>query len=655
VTSKSPITLEFGPAKPKAKTFSVDVLGGKGAHLCEMAVLGLPVPPGIIIPTGMHKAKDPEAAMNAALVEVHEWVARATEHYGYQPLLSVRSGAPVSMPGMMDTVLNVGMSASKLGAWSERLSEGAAKDCLKRFVTMYRDVVGVTPPSTAGAQLTNCIRAVFDSWNSERAVAYRDLSDIPHDMGTACVIQVMVFGNLNDDSGSGVLFTRNPQTGEDDLMGEFLPNAQGEDVVNGSRTPLPLTQMKSRWPDLFEQLHGITVMLEGYYGDMQDIEFTVQDGELFILQTRTGKRSAQAAFRIAVDMAEAGDITRKMAMDRVTGHQWLALQRPRVADGFDHAPVATGLAASPGVVTGVIATTVEAALAADAPVILVRPETTPNDIKGMIASVGVLTATGGATSHAAVVARGMDKTCVVGVTDMKVCPNGVLEFGTSSGVMVAPGSKISICGSTGRVWVGEVPVTEPEGLSGPSRTMLTWVMEAAGTMLAADRAGSSVKRVVGTSWLGGDVRARLKELSDAGCEGVVLDLTPPHDAGDEHDAAIYAMFGLGWRFEQYKRIIEVIEALLSHPDRYEGLSVILPDGFAWVADKLGGSGIGVVKNAKTLADLIGAGGTVTLTKDFVEHTLGGQAVLDALRGKFDINTMPPAVSAPSAMFAKDKS
>lgn len=470
-------------------------LGGKGYGLWWMTQNGINVPPALIIPTSacVLYMKDPKAAMSL----VAEALPKVTEffisRFGYMPLLSVRSGARVSMPGMMDTILNVGLDQSSEPFWREKLGDDCAADCLQRLITMYGTVVkGIERASlecediassllqyknltgeafpAAEAQLLASIEAVFKSWNNPRAVTYRRMYGYDDAWGTAVILQAMVFGNANGASGTGVIFSRNCSTGEDVVTGEWLEQAQGEDVVAGIRTPLPLDAM-ARWnATIYAEVLAAAKKLEAAKRDVQDIEVTIQDGVLYVLQTRTAKRTPYAAVRIAVDMFQQGLIDQSTALQRVSAAEFSKARVPMLDPAFKAEPVATGLGACLGVATGVA---VDRNGAADCtvPFILVGQETDPDDIKWMAKSVGVLTMTGGSTSHAAVVARGMNKPCVVGL-------------GGNAAQWV--GKTLSIDGLTGRVWEGAVPVLGTEdGAVEEFETML-W---AAANALPVDAAG----------------------------------------------------------------------------------------------------------------------------------------------------------------------
>jgi pyruvate,orthophosphate dikinase len=463
---------------------SAELLGGKGAGLMFMASNGVNVPPFVVFPTTLcvEYMKAPKTTMKKVAGSLKALTQRMTKEFGYMPLLSVRSGARVSMPGMMDTVLNVGLTPSNISQWEKRMGNSECViDSFKRLITMYGNVVrgfdrkalekdslpealdtykrlaGEEFPG-ANDQLLTSIEAVFKSWGNERAKVYRKMNNIPESWGTAVVVQAMVFGNMNDQSGTGVLFTRNPDTGENIVVGEFLVNAQGEDVVAGTRTPMPLTQMLSWNKEVSEQLIAEVTKLEDLKKDAQDVEFTIQDGKLFILQTRNAKRSARAAVRIAYEMQEAGELEEPEALARVSERELDLSELPTIDPKFKASPTVKGIPACAGVKTGVVALSCAEAIElakTGVKAILVTEETTPDDIKGMVASVGVLTMTGGSTSHAAVVARSMNLTCVVGLGD-------------EHRHLFKSGQVISIDGSTGNVWLCEVPVI------GGSNPLVQW-------------------------------------------------------------------------------------------------------------------------------------------------------------------------------------
>lgn len=510
------------------------LLGGKGANLAEMTRIGLPVPEGFTITTEacINYYKDGRFITETLKDEVLAYLNKLENASGKKlgdktnPLLvSVRSGAVVSMPGMMDTILNLGLNDETVKALKDNTQNGRfAMDCYRRFIQMFSSVVmniehhefesildevkykkgvkfdtelteedlaeaiklykrlviretGRQFPEDPKEQLFLAIKAVFDSWENDRAIFYRKIHNIPHDLGTAVNIQSMVFGNMGDTSGTGVAFTRNPSTGESKLYGEFLINAQGEDVVAGIRTPQPITSLQDVMPEVFETFVGVCNLLEKHYRDLQDIEFTIEKGKLFMLQTRTGKRTATAAVRAAVEMVKEGLISKGEALLRVDPVQIEKLLHRRIDPDAKIVSIAQGLPASPGAASGKVVFSADEAdaLASNGEkVILVRTETTPDDIHGIVASQGILTSRGGMTSHAAVVARGMGKPCVCGCEALKIDMAG--ETFTAGDVKITKGDLISIDGSTGQVIVGEVPMIDPE-LSDNFKELLSWADE----------------------------------------------------------------------------------------------------------------------------------------------------------------------------------
>jgi pyruvate,orthophosphate dikinase len=493
-----------------------DLLGGKGIGLAEMRQLGVPVPAGFTITTDACRAYMASGGElpEGLEAEVDEHLTRLEETTGKRfgdpddPLLvSVRSGAAVSMPGMMDTILNVGLNDEAADGLARRTgNEHFARDSYRRLIQMYGEIVegidahrfedalneddlgatieaykqiyreetGSPFPQDAKEQLGRAVRAVFDSWNTPRAQAYRRYNKIPHDLGTAVNVVQMVFGNKGDESGTGVAFTRDPSTGEQGLYGEFLADAQGEDVVAGIRTPEPVAKMKERLPEAFDDLVETMRRLEEHYRDMQDIEFTVDDGKLYLLQTRSAKRTAAAALKAAVEMVDEGLITREEAVARIDPGQLDQLLHPRLDPDAAYDVVARGLNASPGAASGGIvfdADTAEDRGRNGEAVILVRWETTPDDIHGMIAAQGILTAHGGMTSHAAVVARGMGKPCVAGCEALSV--DAKAKTAWLNGQKLDEGDVITIDGGTGDVIIGEVRLIPPE-INEDFETVLGW-------------------------------------------------------------------------------------------------------------------------------------------------------------------------------------
>ena len=495
------------------------VLGGKGANLAEMTNLGVPVPPGFTISCDcciefLQTGKTPDGLQQEVDAHMRRLEEVAGKRFGdaNDPLLvSVRSGAPVSMPGMMETILNLGLNDRTVqGLAHHSGSARFAFDSFRRFIQMYGDVVLHVPSAqfeqllkakrlTAGvatdselsegelrnlveeykslvratsgnefpmdpaAQLQGAIEAVWRSWTLKKAVDYRRVNGISEDLGTAVNIVAMVFGNMGDDSGTGVAFTRNPSTGERTFYGEFLVNAQGEDVVAGIRTPLSIDEMATRLPNAYKELLATQDRLERHYCDMQDIEFTVERGSLYLLQTRTGKRTATAAIRVAIDMVDEGLIDPRTAVLRVPPDQLGQLLHPVIDVSVRATPIASGLPASPGAASGIAVfdpDVAEARASDGTSVILVRDETTPEDFHGIVAAKAVVTARGGMTSHAAVVARGMGKCAVVGAKDMHVDLEK-RQF-TVDGTIVSEGDYITVDGATGKVYKGDLPTTPSE-------------------------------------------------------------------------------------------------------------------------------------------------------------------------------------------------
>ncbi|WP_338469314.1 pyruvate, phosphate dikinase [Niallia sp. XMNu-256] len=512
-----------------------DLLGGKGANLAEMTNIGLPVPFGFTISTqacndyyeaGKKISDEVKAQIDAALIALEEKAGKKLGDSSNPLLVSVRSGSVFSMPGMMDTVLNLGMNDETVEAVA-KLTENPrfAYDSYRRFIQMFSNVVleidvfyfeqyleeirerkgyNSDPELTAEdwkeviagykeivkkhtkqdfpqdpkQQLILAINAVFDSWNNQRAILYRRLNKIPDHLGTAVNIQSMVFGNMGNDSGTGVAFTRDPSTGENVLYGEYLINAQGEDVVAGIRTPQEIKVLKQDMSEVYDKFVATCELLENHYKDMMDIEFTVERGVLYILQCRVGKRTAQAAIRMAVEMVKEGIIDQKTAILRVDPDQLNQLLHSRIDEKSERVVLAKGLPASPGAATGTVVFDADEAekLGNDGKkVILVRPETTPDDLHGMVYAQGIVTSRGGMTSHAAVVARGMGKACICGCEALKIDVKA--QQITVGDKVVNYGDTITIDGSTGEVMLGEIPMIDPE-LSDEFQQLLSWADEA---------------------------------------------------------------------------------------------------------------------------------------------------------------------------------
>jgi pyruvate, orthophosphate dikinase len=529
------LVYSFAGGAAEGKADMKNLLGGKGANLAEMCALGLPVPPGFTITTevcvGYYAAGKTLPAgltqqVSDALAQVEKKVGAKFGDSANPLLVSVRSGARASMPGMMDTVLNLGLNDTTVQALARKTgNERFAYDSYRRFIQMYCDVVlevdhyhfeemiegkkqerdveldtqltaedlkdlvrqykekvveelGRPFPEDVHEQLWGAIGAVFNSWMNPRACTYRRLHDIPESWGTAVTVQSMVFGNMGDDCATGVAFTRNPSTGEHAYYGEFLVNAQGEDVVAGIRTPQPLSELPAVMPEVYKQLTAVFDKLETHYRDMQDIEFTIQNNKLWMLQTRNGKRTAAAAVKIAVDMVKEGRIDKKQAIKRIDPLSLDQLLHPTLDPKARKTVLTTGLPASPGAASGKVVFTAEdaesMAMHHKEKVILVRIETSPEDIHGMHAAQGILTARGGMTSHAAVVARGMGKPCVSGAGELRIdYDKKTLKVGNHT---INEGDIITINGGSGEVMLGEIPMVQP-ALSSDFETLMGWADE----------------------------------------------------------------------------------------------------------------------------------------------------------------------------------
>jgi len=594
------LIFRFNNLKGQSSFNSKEILGGKGANLVQMAKLGLPVPPGFTISTKVceyfykNNKKIPKQVIQQAKKEINLIEKISKKRFGglSNPLLvSVRSGARVSMPGMMDTILNLGLNDKTVIALKNKTSNGRfAKDSYRRFIQMYSNVVlgieshlfeelienykltkGVIQdteleendwdgliqnfkdivqektkkkfPQDVNEQLWGAISAVFLSWESKRAKIYRKINYIPDHWGTAVNVQAMVFGNMGNDCATGVAFTRNPSTGKNELFGEYLINAQGEDVVAGTRTPKNITSMGKIMPKIFLQLKKIFKQLENKYKDMQDIEFTVENNKLWMLQTRSGKRTAKAAIKIAVDMVKKKLISNKEAILRVDPNTLDTLLHPTLDEKAERKVIASGLPASPGAASGKVtfsANEAERLKEQQQNSILVRVETSPEDINGMHAANGILTSRGGMTSHAAVVARGMGKPCVSGSNEIKIDYQNKCFF--SGEIKIKEGDIITIDGSSGKVMLGKVPTVKPD-ISGDFSILMKW-------------ADKYRKLKVRTN---SETPFDTKIARDFGAEGIGLCRT-------EH------------MFFDEKRIISVREMILSNniEDRQKALSKLLP-------------------------------------------------------------------------------
>ena len=601
-----------------------DLLGGKGANLAEMTRLGLPVPPGFTITTEaclayLHNNNTfPEGMWEQTLEGMKALSKKMGREFGdpKDPLLvSVRSGAKISMPGMMDTILNLGLNDESVHTLAAKANERFAWDAYRRLVQMFGKVVldvegllfeeiidrikesegvksdpEVSPegwqraveefkalikresgqefPQDPWEQLKLAVEAVFRSWNGKRAIDYRNATGISHDLGTAVNIVAMVFGNVGWDSGSGVAFTRNPATGEKDFYGEYLVNAQGEDVVSGARTPSEVHHLKDELPEAWKTLMEVAEKLEKHYRDMQDMEFTIENGKLWMLQTRTGKRTAAAAVKIAVDMVNEGLITKEEAVSRIDPEHIDQLLHPRFdEEARKKAPLlAKGLNASPGAAVGVVyldADTAERVAKEEGKdVILVRPETTPDDVHGMLASKGILTQHGGATSHAAVVARQLGIPCVAGCEDIKI-DFEKREF-SANGKVIKEGDTISLDGATGEVFVGAIPTVAASFEDQVElKTILEWADEIRKLMV----------------WANADDPEQAARARSYGAQGIGLCRTEHMFLGDRTEKFQEAI--LAETEEEFQRVLDEVLLPLQREDFYgifkamDGLPVII--------------------------------------------------------------------------------
>ncbi len=553
----------FGDGTAEGRADLKDLLGGKGANLAEMARMGVPVPPGFTIITEAcnHYLQNERVLPEGLKEEVERALAHLEQTRGLafgdrdDPLLlSVRSGSRVSMPGMMDSILDLGMNEDAVRGLAKKTNNPRfAWDSFRRLIKMYSNVVLGVPdavlanvenklrhergvqldselpaedlplltemlreevqkfagkefPLDPRDQLWTAIEAVFNSWNNPRAVAYREMNEISHDLGTAVTIQSMVFGNMGDDCGTGVVFSRDPSTGAKVLTGEYLPNAQGEDIVAGTATPRPVEEMKDLMPAAYDELEAMARKLERHFKDIQDIEFTVENGKLWILQTRAGKRAAQASIKVATDLTRERVMAATDAFLRITPQQLEQVLHPIIDPGAKREVVAHGLPASPGAASGRVAFNPDELIEMQAKdggaYILVRSETSADDIRGINAAVGILTTRGGITSHAAVVARGMGKCCVVGASAIDIHEDKD-EFIVGNRI-VTKGEWITIDGTTGEVMVGQLPTTRPE-LSNEFQELMLWadLVKQMGVMTNADTASDSrVARQFGAEGIG---------------------------------------------------------------------------------------------------------------------------------------------------------
>lgn len=687
-----------------------DSLGGKGANLAEMANLGFDVPAGITLPTdvcnhyrGLESAADAIGFLEHFVDdEVLPALKEISDELGYKPLWSVRSGAQDSMPGMMDTLLNIGLSVENFDEWADGIGLLPALDCRRRQVQMYgTTVAGIEPkefakewgwlltykynlpvvpaneaemikslehmkkarenfekvynhhagvpfPESLKWQLIGSIKAVFDSWDSDRATEYRAMHDIDDSLGTAVNIQMMVFGNLNSESCSGVVFSRDYSTGEPVLTGEFLSNAQGEDVVAGTVTPNPIIELVEFDCDIAAELQAKCELLESHYEDMVDVEFTVENGHLWWLQCRIGKRTAKAAFRIAHDMAFEGLISQQTAVSRVTAKQYMAMKKIRVK-GETPSHDYKGIAAGGGFVVGHVVTSANEAkiIGKEKPVILVTNETTPDDFGGMVASVGILTRTGGATSHAAVVGRSLEKHCVVGCTDLP----------DLSGFP----QKITIDGSTGRVWLQELPLTKGK-VDPVASKILEWAMKSTDGILIRSGIDDSVfeNRYIMTE--GSDAKQfkdfLVKADGDDSITECYIDLTISGENKLSSDDMLWKLVGDSGNVLDTAALKKRVFAMLqvNALTELKKKAVIVPSQHCMMdeVNALRNNGWNVVSRVHNLHELLESDGVVVIDEGFAKE-IGGEHVAAKLfkmmsdAGK-PIRQKPKAISQSRLVF-----
>lgn len=647
------------------------VLGNKGAGLNAMVKLGLPVPDGFTIHTEacvayQLKPKGTYWLIKSAAKRAYTELKK--RNGGIAPMVSVRSGAEKSMPGMLSTVLNVGLTSKTFPKLATRLGDRVAFDCKRRLLQSYGTVVlgissdpfeadltsarehegvetdgelsltmlehlsvkfaktlaihGHTLPDTIEEQLVTSIRAVFESWNNPEAIHWRKMHGIPEDGGTAVNVQTMVFGNVNENSGTGVLFTRDPSTGKNAILGEWLPNAQGEDLVAGVRTPQPISDMLVLFKEQFSELLYHADLLEKTYRDMRDIEFTVEDGKLWMLQDRAGKRSDEASARIAVELVEDDILTRAEAISRVSQSAVAALRgsgKEVVSKEWTTPPVATGLPASPGIVTGLIAHTAQEARVYakyGKDCILVRNHTETSDITGMDAAVGVLTETGGVTSHAAVCSRALNTACIVGC-------EAILAT-----IALANPSLITLDGSTGKIWFdAQVPV-ESKGADPYIEKLLGWAFDETGEQRQTMELTGDRQRVMCAAWLS-DLNARIRSLDVLAeltkPETVVFDLSGAERFGREEDLGLTTMFGEDVIAIDDSAMNGEINELAQRDGR--GAMVYLPGALTVRGQELREAGYKVALEVSTMADLYGSDGLITIEDETIEKIFGNHAAL----------------------------
>ncbi len=680
-------------------------LGGKGANLAEMSSIGMPIPSGFTIPCIVSVKYKKIASVAFARAKYLQYVWAQVQGgmkylegvYGYTPLVSVRSGARVSMPGMMDTILNIGLTSQNLDYWMKKLGDRVVLDSYRRLIQMYSSVVWNVPmeefeeilenvrliygvdsdtqipvsglkaildqyaklldsknlifPDKMEDQLHGAILAVFDSWDNQRAKDYRMLYGIPDDWGTAVNVQSMVFGNMNEKSCTGVVFSRNPSTGENEITGEYLVNAQGEDVVAGIRTPENIGTLAVWNKGIAKDLFNCVEELEQHYRDMQDIEFTVQDGKLYLLQTRSGKRASQAAFKIVHDMVEEELIGVEDVVKRLTRDQLFSLLQDRIDEAnciFN--PNTVGIASGGGVVVGQMMLSADSAINCKGDCILVRKETDPNDLLGMNASVGVLTSTGGLTSHAAVVARGMNKTCVVGATELEV--DELYKVVTVNGHQYHEGCKVTLDGSTGKVWFEEdIPIIRGS-MTDEVLKLVKWMVELKGCVerlemhvgMSGVDLKSAVDRVVGSSLyidlgmlelkmgVGESFESKVKFLGNALVDSpvsvFVVDISDLADFYEDEDRLYDVLLGTETRPTYQDKVAMLMKWPSAVLDKVFVKSKAENQDLAKVLKKYK---LRTVSRVSNVADLVNAEGYYEVTDDVIQKVFGSKEVYVAMK------------------------
>lgn len=617
----------------KLVNLTKELIGGKALSLVEMVNLGLNVPPAAVIPCAetFEFYKDGPATLEKWRPAVEKALSWIEQQVGRKCLFSVRSGAPISCPGMMDTVLNVGLCKDNFGEFAKLLGPKAVADSQARLIEMYGTTVMGKEKSQIGLgekmvimglspvdQVMSCVGAVFKSWMSDRAIEYRKLNNIPEDLGTAVTIQAMVYGNLNDNSGSGVLFTRDPSTGEKKIMAEYLNNAQGEDVVAGTHTPVKLKLSGEHLSEGTWQwdLEGVCLKLEKHYRDMVDVEFTVEDGKLYVLQSRRGKRTHKAAVRIATDLLSEGLVDSLQGI--LTKEQLFGCLGTQITLTGKAKLIGKGLPAGGGVARGRAIFNVDMAVkvAKKEPVILVREETLPDDIAGMAAAVGIVTAKGGATSHAAVVSRAMNKSCVVGI--------GHYDH------QIQPDVMLVVNGDTGEVWVDDGSMKFAEGGDKEVMDLAALLAKKAGKALVSERPIEGVPTVVYAAdmFLGSDFTmlnyGAFSTHAEKDPSNVIVNLMLPHELVDPADHDIWDLLSTGVA-QEWTDVVKGINGQFQHKDLTK-VVLIDPHKFVKDADKVSTQ----VKMAETVADAF-SGKPVMLPTDFVSRIVGGDDMMEKLK------------------------